>query len=626
MRNTSSHRPPPCYSYGKLGIAAIALLTVSVFPSSATKADDCEVHSYDKTKDLFPGVGLALTAKLNGTRLAEGNIADLGQVPIDTRLSFELQAKDLDQHVCGEPPIPNRIEDKTIIVRVRDWTQTGDFPGTPIELKSELVAPGMKERVWKGSWTVPEGALGKTIYLWYEGKADDENCSYHTKSYDPVLTIGPMPNDKKYRMKLVVRHKVGFKQLSETKNPANRIFNPTPKDDPINDKAKPDADGNTFGVPLNNLYHVTDPAGTKYRVTLEASIKPISLSARVVGAVFDTKGNKYSGTDTPFGSFGICPIVFGQIGPDNNINDYVLCAGLDKNSNGKLDADEMEPEFVVRDSNGKVIGVPTVRASTLHSYSMCRWWVIRSANRVRLYPNGSALLRIFHDGNTSGVMADRLPSARVSWTMNCFGGPYSEWLTHNAGGAFSAAGIASINNYVWSLSTQPSKDVADAKEMKQFAIDYYKTQVEPKEVADFFRKNPTIDDHPFSVTIVHPSLSPAWVPPLPPGNPPQPTIEFKDSGDLAAAIGRGRVVEHKGDFDVHRTKDPSGKDVLSVTAWRSYGTVEDLYDFNFEQARRLALPRKAATVQIGHGNGSYGRKAGVIFVDTFHFDRSYPGF
>ncbi|HEY0550991.1 MAG TPA: hypothetical protein VGF13_15410, partial [Verrucomicrobiae bacterium] len=159
----------------------------------------------------------------------------------------------------------------------------------------------------------------------------------------------------------------------------------------------------------------------------------------------------------------------------------------------------------------------------------------------------------------------------------------------------NAAGSATISQYFWDVDTDLAEYVATKAGIRSVVTAYYNASVKAT-VNAFFASQPvgTLNTFP-SPTTYYPIVSSAT------------TVEFMDN-----AIGRGRLYELKGRFTVEKTA--SGLKVISM---RILGDLEDLYDFD----RTADFPApEAAILQIGHGNGSSGRSAGVIYRDRVKFD------
>ena len=108
---------------------------------------------------------------------------------------------------------------------------------------------------------------------------------------------------------------VEFVSMHVTFNPANRIFNPTPKDDPP-------------AIPTNKLYLVESPDLSCYQARLEVACTPPGALSKVVAAVY-YDGEKIQGSDTLFLPSGEATLVFDDASLVDGITDYSVKVGLD---------------------------------------------------------------------------------------------------------------------------------------------------------------------------------------------------------------------------------------------------------------------------------------------------------
>ena len=91
--------------------------------------------------------------------------------------------------------------------------------------------------------------------------------------------------------------------------------------------------------------------------------------------------------------------------------------------------------------------------------------------------------------------------------------------------------------------------------------------------------------------------------------------------DLNGTFGRVRIVSHRARFKIKK-ETVLGEDVLVVKQTRTWGEIEDLYDFNQEAGQ---FSEWGATVQLGYGNGSKSayRPAGQIYRTRIFFEKTY---
>jgi hypothetical protein len=376
---------------------------------------------------------------------------------------------------------------------------------------------------------------------------------------------------------------IEVEKFYETKNPPNFIHNSTPKDDPPE-------------LPKNKLYTVVVPQSLEYHVTLQMG--------------FPTAGSnwlweiRHGSTDVKNGTFdasGKADIKFHHQAPDNRA-DYDLFAGYDANSNGDLDPDE---GIQLKDPvNGKTVQIHGVNswayaesnaviASATHAGTFLRWLDL-----------ADALLTIFYHGGTTAVHPDWMPTSVSTRTLNCLGGVWSDWLTHNAGAPFDPTfGHATLKVYKWDSATKASKFLANEPAL----LDNVRALVGLK--STFI--NNQMSSEPEGTEREFPSATDWWDIPVN-------RVMFPEGwGDAFFAIARARMSEWK--VRVKAKKTASGVDIVQTT---SRGILSDLYDFNYISG---TLSKHAATLQISHGNSSVGRTEGPIYFNEFEFNETWNG-
>ncbi len=429
---------------------------------------------------------------------------------------------------------------------------------------------------------------------------------------DPTngVTIDPPTNNGTISPQII---KIEFGSLLETSNAVNRIFNPTPKDDPP-------------PVSSNKLYVVESPADGQFHVKLSVNTAPASLNSLLMYAVFDNTGSKVTGAEGHFPTSGGADISFAHTGSSTNFLDYEIKVGYDLNTNVTLDTNEVFP-VRVRDSSGYGKGAPTVRGIVASAYdddvSDLNWlfdtpWLV--------LPNASALLHIFMDGDTHSIYSSRLPTSTNAITFNCFTDPYAIWLTHNAGAAFTNTGNAEIKLYTWGTNTLMADMVCKSGTMEVPVQVFFSNTVLAAATA-YFATNAvgTVTNFPLDGTmydIPHADESQQWTTNYLSGV----TVTFYQTigttstvDDVNHSIGRGRVLTHKARFTIQTYLDFWGS-IKTNTITHFSGAVEDLYDFNAEDK---GPGGEAAVIQLGHGNGCYstGRIQGQIFRNRIEFDQ-----
>jgi hypothetical protein len=230
-----------------------------------------------------------------------------------------------------------------------------------------------------------------------------------------------------------------------------------------------------------------------------------------------------------------------------------------------------------------------------------------------------SLLTIFWTGEADSLVEELQPTFSTSGAFDALSSPYSEWLTHNAGAHFSTTGIdPALKTHTWNHEKALAHFVGKSKNIKDALEVYYNAKVKGG-VESYFASLPvgTVAEFPRHdpfYTVLLPSESPSWV-----GGA---TVNFNNGGwpkdDLGNAIGRGRVLSLRARYTVEK-KSLSGVEYLKVTQVSYDGEVRDLYDFNQEAT---SLASAAATVQLGFGNGSYGRTNGRIFLIKIEFQET----
>ena len=96
-----------------------------------------------------------------------------------------------------------------------------------------------------------------------------------------------------------------------------------------------------------------------------------------------------------------------------------------------------------------------------------------------------------------------------------------------------------------------------------------------------------------------------------------------DEDDAAGTIGRGRIINPRCQITVRKIRKgiwPMTSSDYKVDCIRFLCTIEDLYDFNYEDSE---LASHAAAYQIGYGNGNNERTKGLIFLDRIEIDTCY---
>jgi hypothetical protein len=411
-----------------------------------------------------------------------------------------------------------------------------------------------------------------------------------------------------------------FMRMWETANPANQIFNPAWKDDP------PD-------IPRNKLYICVDPTeGYRYRVSLDCLVNPPGERSTVACAALDPSGQQIAGSFTPFPGSGAADMTFIDPVP-GGIDDFPIVVGRDSNANSILEPGERIPIYVAYE-NGVRIGSPIVRGTDQARYTegltfcqsqVASWWV------NQLWRNAAAFLSIFTYSGTDHIpYPEYTPILSTAVALQCVssgqppygdGSDFREWLTHNCGAQFDSNGLATITEYYWDKDSPVGQAAGASQVFYNSNREYWNTVLVissslASAVRQYFQNNPgqtqvtvPLEGDGYLVPLPH---QPSWVTPT--------TIDFGGPipTDLGIAIGRGRVTEHRVWFTLTRAGN-----IAQVLSIRDVATLKDLFDLN--QDTYYPAPH-GASVQIGFGNGSYGRANGRICRHLVAIDSTNPPF
>lgn len=474
---------------------------------------------------------------------------------------------------------------------------------------------------------------------------------------------------------------VRLERLYETANPANRIFNPTRKDDTsgnfIGEKEHAGTElEERYAAPRNYLYVVGDPDTGDFNVTAQFSATGAETCTNYYCAFYEG-GVKVANSETNV-DLNVGTVAFSIPATTTAATNvlYLLRGGLDLNGNGQLDESESLP-FAVYTNSERRIKLAYVKGITKELYARncaeAEGEVFFAGDNPAwlIFPHARTLLTLYYEKGSlehlnpilmpSPKLSEQIPFDAFSTNCTCF----AEWLTHNSGLDFNDEGQARIMKYVWT---------ADSAMSKFFALRMpFALEMAPRE------QNPLIDESTPSATcerlwqfynanvrsqaeaclataedgreIFLPSattwydgscmfdnLSSNWVPGV--------TLSVGSSSGYADAygvvvrdligntdemneydafgtIGRGRVLNPRYRFQVKKEVSLWGL----VTRYNVIGvefscTLTDLYDFNCEDGGRAAA---AATLQVGYGNGVASRcpEHGKIFIHQIEIEKRY---
>ena len=379
---------------------------------------------------------------------------------------------------------------------------------------------------------------------------------------------------------------IEFKKIYETNNEVNFVHDTTPKDDPP-------------PLPRNILYTVIVPQSLDYHLKLEMEI-PDSFRTKFMWAVVNDQ-NQTAGEGF-FPADGPADVVFDHNGSDWRA-DYDVFVGYDANGNSQLDESERNTITVPKLNQPLKIHGANSEAYAESNIAIATGGILGGF----VAPLAEALLDIFFFGDASQVESGWQPTSTSTVSFSCFSGDWSDWLTHNAGAGFNSSGDTTIKLYTWDSSTQASNKLASAPAIKDWLLAMY--GLKQSEITSGLSGATVGDEMSF------PSDSGWYEFPLD-------RITFEEElthMDEYLAVARARISGFKVRFKAKKTS--SGFDIIETT---TAGVVEDLYDFNYIAG---FLSQRAATIQLSHGNGSFGsgREAGQIYRNRFEFYKTWNG-
>lgn len=473
---------------------------------------------------------------------------------------------------------------------------------------------------------------------------------------------------------------VRLDRLYETANPANRIFNPTRKDDTsgnfIGEKEHAGTElEERYAAPRNYLYVVGDPETGDFNVTAQFAATGAETCTNYYCAFYNGEVKvANSETNIDFAAGAASFSVTAPLGATDVL--FQLRGGLDLNGNGVLDESESSP-FAVYTNSERRIKLAYVKGITKELYARnCaeKEGEVFFANdnpASIIFPHARTLLTLYYEkGSLDHLNPNLMPSSELSgqipfdaFSTNCM--CFAEWLTHNSGLDFDDEGQAGIMKYVWTADSDMSKFFALRM---PFALEISPREQNPliddsmpsatcERLWQFYNDNVRSEAETFLATaedgqeIVLPSattwydgscifdnLSSNWVPGV--------TLSVGSSSGYADAygvvardligntnemneydafgtIGRGRVLNPQ--YRFHVKKDVSLLGLLTrykVIDVEFSCTLTDLYDFNCEDGGRAAA---AAALQVGYGNGASSGypEHGKIFIHEIRIEKDY---
>lgn len=474
---------------------------------------------------------------------------------------------------------------------------------------------------------------------------------------------------------------VRLARLYETSNPANRIFNPTRKDDTsgnfIGEKEHAGTPNEErYAVPRNYLYVVGATDTGDLNVTAEFTGTGVEACTNYYCAFYGERNDKIPNSETNI-DFTAESVAFSLHVPDVITNVlYQLRGGLDLNGNGSLDDDEASA-FVVYTNSERRLKKAYVKGISKRKYANdCEAkegevFFATDNPASAILPHARTMLTLFYENGSLAhlnpvLMPDVDLTERVqfdAFSTNC--SSFAEWLTHNCGHNFDDAGLSIVTKYVWTARSNMSEFLAmrtpfaltiEPRESSLF-IDESMPSPTGERVWQFYNDNvkavaeamlAEADDGQevvlpsteagYDGSAVFYNLSSNWVPGITlvvggqsgyangydilPRDVIANTDEW-DEFDAFGTIGRGRVENPQYRFRIKKEVGLLGLVTrYKVVEVRFSCKLTDLYDFNYEDGGRATA---AATLQIGYGNGTssgYSRH-GKIFMHEILIDFSY---
>jgi hypothetical protein len=381
---------------------------------------------------------------------------------------------------------------------------------------------------------------------------------------------------------------VEFKKLYERDNPINFVHDTTNKTelDP---------------APKNVLYVVENGQG-KANIVLELEQQPQieGLKWAVVRNGFNriVAQGEIPSNGSPI-EMELEETVFALTEPDAD-DGWEVHVGYDTNDDGDLDQAEGFPLTITGLAREKVKVHLIANRRYLEADTMISTGTVFGGLIGQKF--ATELLKIFYTGNENAPDLEWRPNSTTTISFNCFASNFSEWLTHNSGEAFNATGTASqLKHCVWNNVPKTSEAIARDTLVTDIINAVYLQKL-GQEISPAMAADPagTVREFPGG------------------GSGYQLPLTEHLTVETFNAIGLGRFSGWTVSFAVKKI-GPLEYEVLETAV---IGTLEDLYDFNITSPMPGA---QAAMLQIGHGNGSYGRTTGVIYRDTFNIEYTWEG-
>ena len=476
---------------------------------------------------------------------------------------------------------------------------------------------------------------------------------------------------------------VRLARMFETANEANRIFNPTRKDDTTgNANAETEVVNagtpfeERYAAPRNYLYTVGDPVTGNFNVSARFDATGAEGCTNYYCAFYQPGGQKVPGTETNV-DLSAQATAFSLPAPALITNVvWELRGGLDTNGNATLDNDEATP-FAIYTNSANVVKYACIKGITREQYETMLtnvhgkvYYGYDNPPSVIAY-NARSLLALFYANGNDGLLHWSMrPTSISNVVINAFSNDcdcFSEWLTHNCGAPFGSNGYAQIIQYTWNQNSRLSQFLLDRTPfaLKDVITDintgtsseiptqtglrlkkYYDERIK-SEAESFLQTAPdgTECDFPTNGYCeasellqygVFVNLSSNWVPGI--------TVSVGESDgyggwgaaitefvggtdafreyDAFGTIGKGRLLNPRYKFRVKKNDHWLGSATYDVVSIAFSCELRDLYDFNYEDGD---TPASAAALQIGFGAGGtpVRNTHGRIFTHVIEMQGAY---
>jgi|GEM_PF-6032589 len=356
--------------------------------------------------------------------------------------------------------------------------------------------------------------------------------------------------------------KVEMVNAWETDNVCNRVLNPKQ-------------------TTSTRLFVATE-GSDQAEITVKSSIQPAGTEDKVLCAVYDGLTHLAS---APFSSTSEADLSFTPTGPAKN---YSWKVGIDADGSGTLESSE----FCTTVTNFTVTAFTSAHYNDQHSSLDTDASYSKS-----LYPLGASLLIHFLNRTDMPEAFNDISSV----STNCF---TQSNLTHNAGATFASNGSGTLELNIWNTNTTGTASTRISESYELAAIINGIIDANKAEVTNYFAANPSNDTYTttwsqnnvpvnFAETsyILHP-------------------IEY----DLHIAFGHATITSLSITVTVKKGGD------LYIDSLVETGTLDDLYDFNYEDG---GLAGQAAVLQIGWDPDITGRDVGHIYFDRVNFQETF---